>query len=216
MRYRPEIQSPGGQFELNRIYRFLICGPRRMVALVACAVIVPLLLMSSFGPTFAAPSVKGLIPGFKKEAKPDEPVVIFETDKGNFKLKIFKEDVPATAENFLALVENGFYDGLTFHRYERDFCVQGGDPTGTGTGGSKKHIPLEISPKLRHDKAGMVGMAHTSDPNSGASQFYVIFKPTSFLDDDYTVFAQVIDGMDNVIKLRQGDKMTKVYLEEKK
>src|SRR5690606_33111776 len=94
------------------------------------------------------------------------------------------------------------------------FCIQGGDPSGTGKGGISEKVPLEVSPKLRHDEIGMVGLAHkVTDPNSGSSQFYIILGPASFLDDDYAIFAKVVDGMESIIKLRKGDKMTKVFVE---
>ncbi|MBX9692962.1 MAG: peptidylprolyl isomerase, partial [Cyanobacteria bacterium] len=125
MRNKLEIQLQHGNQTINPT-RGLFSSHRWMWTLLGCILALTTLVICPLGPTLAAPSVKGLIPRLKKEAKPDEPVVIFETDKGVFKLKVFKEDVPVTAEHFLSLVENGFYDGLSFHRYERDFCIQGG------------------------------------------------------------------------------------------
>lgn len=149
----------------------------------------------------------------KKRKKVDDPVVTIVTDKGQFQIQIFEEDAPVTAAHFLSLVKDGFYNGLTFHRYDPRFVIQGGDPTGTGTGGSGKTIPLEISPKLKHSEIGMVGLARKSDRNSGSSQFYIILSPRSELDGDYAVFGKVIDGIDIVYQLRKGDKMSEVYLE---
>ena len=122
------------------------------------------------------------------------------------------------------LVQRGFYNGLSFHRYEPGFCVQGGDPLGNGTGGFKdpqsgaeRRIKLEVNPsnpQLKHDAAGVVAMARSQDPNSASCQFYFTLGPASFLDGKYAVFGRVIDGLDVVKSLRKGDKMTKVSVLE--
>ncbi len=151
----------------------------------------------------------------KKKVKPTvkkktaNPKVHFETTQGNFHIEVLS-DVKAHADNFINLVSAGFYDGLIFHRYEPNFVIQGGDPTGTGMGGSDKKIPLEITAH-QHVK-GAVGMARSQDPNSASCQFYVCLADAHFLDKGYTVFGQVLDGMDTVLKLRKGDKMLKVTL----
>lgn len=134
---------------------------------------------------------------------------IIETDKGVIKAEIYADKAPITAKNFIELANSGFYDGLTFHRVEPGFVVQGGDPKGDGTGGSEKTIPLEISPELKHVK-GALAMARTSDPNSATSQFYITLVPTPFLDGNYAVFGKVIQGMDAVGKIMPGDKMKRV------
>jgi peptidyl-prolyl cis-trans isomerase B (cyclophilin B) len=139
--------------------------------------------------------------------------VVFETTKGTFKAEIFGNEAPVTAKNFLGLVRSGFYDGLTFHRYEPDFVIQGGDPKGDGTGGSGKTIPLEIVPGLTHN-VGALGMARSSNHNSASSQFYVVIGEAHFLDGQYAVFGNVTEGMDVVNQLRQGDRMTKVYVQQ--
>jgi cyclophilin family peptidyl-prolyl cis-trans isomerase len=152
----------------------------------------------------------------------EDPVVLIETTKGPIKVKVFKKEAPITSNNFLDLVGRHFYDGLTFHRYEPGFVIQGGDPTGTGSGNFKdpkthqdRLIKLEKVPTLKHDAPGMVAMARTSEPNSASCQFYITLKATPFLDEPpgYAVFGKVVDGMDNVMKLRAGDKMTKVKIE---
>lgn len=141
------------------------------------------------------------------------PTVVFETTKGMFKAEIYLKEAPITANNFLSLASRGFYNNLTFHRVEPNFVVQGGDPLGTGAGGSGINVPLEIKPNLKH-VLGSLGMARSSDPNSASSQFYVVTGPASFLDGQYAVFGQVQgSGMDVVNKLRIGDRMTKVYVE---
>jgi cyclophilin family peptidyl-prolyl cis-trans isomerase len=137
------------------------------------------------------------------------PQVRIKTTQGNITVELFS-DVKVTTQNFVDLVKSGFYDGLTFHRYVPGFVIQGGDPQGTGEGGSGKNIPLEISNHL-HDK-GALGMARSQDPNSASSQFYICLDDVHNLDGNYCVFGKVIKGMDNVMKLRQGDKMLKVTL----
>lgn len=155
----------------------------------------------------------------KKEPVIKNPIVEIDTNKGTVKIEIFADDAPITSKNFIDLVERGFYNGLTFHRYERNFCLQGGDPNGNGTGGfidpathQERTIPLEVTPKLKHSQAGMVAMARSSDPNSASSQFYFTLGPASFLDGQYAVFGKVIDGLNVVYELRRGDKMTKVFV----
>src|SRR3989338_2427882 len=135
---------------------------------------------------------------------------IVETSKGNFTILLY-EDTPVTTENFVTLAQSGFYDGLTFHRYEPGFVIQGGDPNGDGTGSSGKTIPLETNPELTHVK-GAVAMARAQDPNSASSQFYITLEDAHFLDGNYAVFGKVIEGMDVVEKLRAGDKMDKVTI----
>ncbi len=140
------------------------------------------------------------------------PVVVFETDKGKFKAVIFEKEAPITAGNFLELVKSKFYDGLKFHRHEPGFVIQGGDPKGDGTGGSKKKIKLEIVPNLKHDM-GALSMARTNDPDSATSQFFVVVGEAHFLDGKYAVFGQLSDGAEVAMKIRKGDKMIKVYVE---
>lgn len=121
------------------------------------------------------------------------------------------KEAPITTKNFIELAQKGFYDGLTFHRVEPGFVVQGGDPKGDGTGGSEKTIPLEINALLTHKK-GAVGMARSQDPNSASSQFYICLGDAKFLDNSYAVFGQVIAGQDIAEKIAKGDKMTKVTI----
>lgn len=136
-------------------------------------------------------------------------IAAIETGKGTIKLELYEDKAPITAKNFIELANSGFYDGLTFHRYEPGFVIQGGDPKGDGTGGSGKKIPLEVNPDLTHAK-GAVAMARTQDPNSATSQFYITLEDAHFLDGNYAVFGKVIEGMDAAEKIRAGDKMNKV------
>jgi cyclophilin family peptidyl-prolyl cis-trans isomerase len=137
------------------------------------------------------------------------PRIKFETTQGSFTAELYP-DVPASTKNFVELVSSGFYDGLTFHRYVPGFVIQGGDPKGTGEGGSGKNVPLEITGH-KHEK-GALGMARSADPNSASSQFYICLDDAPHLDGGYTVFGKVTEGMENVLKLREQDKMKKVTL----
>jgi len=148
-----------------------------------------------------------------------DPIVVMDTSKGTIKVQIHLSGAPKTAENFLDLVGRKFYDGLTFHRYEPNFCIQGGDPKGTGTGGfvdpvtkRERTIPLEVSKNLKHDGAGVLAMARSNDPNSASSQFYFTLGPANFLDMNYAVFGNVTEGLDVVMALRAGDRMTEVKI----
>ncbi|KCZ70691.1 peptidyl-prolyl cis-trans isomerase (rotamase) - cyclophilin family [Candidatus Methanoperedens nitroreducens] len=137
---------------------------------------------------------------------------ILETVKGTIKFELYEKEAPITTKNFIDLTQNGFYNGLTFHRVEPGFVIQGGDPKGDGTGGSGKTIPLEIAPSLTHRK-GAVGMARSQDPNSASSQFYICIEDAKFLDKNYAVFGQVIEGQDVVAKIRKGDKILKATIQ---
>lgn len=138
----------------------------------------------------------------------------FETTKGVIVARLDEEDAPITTANFIELAQKGFYDGLTFHRYAPGFVIQGGDPSGNGTGGSGKHIKLEVSPKLKHDAAGVLAMARSQAPDSASSQFYFTLDAAPHLDMGYAVFGRVISGLDAVLALRQGDRMSKVTISE--
>lgn len=138
---------------------------------------------------------------------------VIETDKGVIKAKLYTEKAPISTKNFIGLAKKGFYDGLIFHRVEPGFVIQTGDPEGTGRGGSGKSIPLEIHKDLRHD-LGALGMARTNDPNSATSQFYVVIGEASFLDGNYAVFGQTVEGIEVAKSIKVGDKMKKVTIIE--
>lgn len=186
---------------------------RAILALSAVSLLAPLMIGIAASPAMAAPSAKGA--AIKKNV--GDALVMMETTKGPIKLVVYKTEVPQTSYNFLDLVGKGFYNGLTFHRYEPGFCIQGGDPDGNGTGNyvdpktnKVRRINLEIKPNLKHDSAGVLAMARSSDRNSASCQFYITLGQASFLDSDYAVFGRVVEGLDNVMALRKGDKMTKV------
>jgi cyclophilin family peptidyl-prolyl cis-trans isomerase len=133
-----------------------------------------------------------------------------ETSKGTIKFTLNEDLAPITTANFIELAQRHFYDGLTFHRVEPNFVIQGGCPNGTGTGGSGKNIALEVTPNLKHGEAGAVAMARSSAPNSASSQFYITLAPTPFLDGNYAVFGRVTEGLDVVRQIRVGDVMNSV------
>lgn len=143
-----------------------------------------------------------------------EQLAVIETNKGTIKFKLYEEDAPNTTKNFIDLANKGFYDGLKFHRVVPGFVIQGGDPRGDGTGGSDKSIKLEVSPKLKHDAAGVVAMARRPDPDSATSQFYITLDAAPFLDMQYAVFGRVTEGLDVVKKIEVGDVMKSVKIVE--
>ena len=134
------------------------------------------------------------------------------TSKGTIKLQLLPKVAPNTVNAFVFLAREGYYDGLTFHRVE-DWVVQGGDPTGTGTGGPGYTLKAEFS-TTKHI-TGTLAMARTSDPNSAGSQFYIVKMAASWLDGQYTVFGQTAEGLEVLPKLAKGDVMQKVTIEEK-
>lgn len=129
--------------------------------------------------------------------KGKNPVAVFTTSMGTFKAELFEDKVPVTAGNFIKLAESGFYNGVIFHRVISDFMIQGGDPTGTGSGGPGYTIPDEFDPSLKHDSAGILSMANAG-PNTGGSQFFITLKPTPWLDGHHAVFGKVIENFDVV------------------
>jgi cyclophilin family peptidyl-prolyl cis-trans isomerase len=139
----------------------------------------------------------------------------FETTKGPITVELYAKDAPITVNNFIFLTQQGFYDGLTFHRYEPGFVIQGGDPAGSGMGGPGYTIKDEYGPLGRKHVQGALGMARTSAPNSSGSQFYFTLDPAPHLDGKYTVFGQITAGLQNALALRKGDKMTSVTITTK-
>ena len=118
-----------------------------------------------------------------------------ETTMGDIYADLYQADAPKTVENFVTLAKKGFYDGIIFHRVIPDFMIQTGDPTGTGMGGPGYQFADEFSPKLRHDKPGMLSMAN-SGPGTNGSQFFITEVATPWLDNRHSVFGQVTGGMD--------------------
>ena len=130
---------------------------------------------------------------------------------GDIVFSFYPNDAPNTVAAFVKLARSGFYDGLTFHRVEPGFVVQGGCPQGTGTGDAGYKLKAEFNAKQHVE--GTVAMARAQSPNSAGSQFYICLGDARFLDRQYTVFGQVTSGMDAVKKIKVGDKMEKVVIE---
>jgi cyclophilin family peptidyl-prolyl cis-trans isomerase len=124
----------------------------------------------------------------------------FKTNQGDFDVELFEDKAPITTKNFIDLIDKGFYDGLTFHRVISNFMIQGGCPSGTGTGGPGYKIKDEFHKDLKHDTPGILSMANAG-PNSGGSQFFITLVPTPWLDNKHAVFGKVSSGMDVVEKI---------------
>lgn len=146
--------------------------------------------------------------------KPDHPLIKLTVESGEMLIELFPEIAPKHVESFLTLIEKGFYNGLTFHRVEPGFVIQGGDPKGDGTGGPGYNLPAEFSDRP-HEK-GTLAMARSSDPNSAGSQFYICLDRIPHLDRKYTVFGKVVMGMEVPGKVKRGEKMKMEVLQGKK
>jgi peptidyl-prolyl cis-trans isomerase B (cyclophilin B) len=156
-------------------------------------------------------------------------LVHFETTKGEIVAELFDKDAPGTVANFAGLasgskeftdpktrqkVTRPYYDGLTFHRVIPNFMIQGGCPLGSGTGGPGFTIKDEVKNNPRKHLRGSLSMAKTSAPDSGGSQFFICHTPQPHLDGVHTVFGQVVKGQEVVDAIKQGDKMTRVWIED--
>ena len=134
----------------------------------------------------------------------DADTVIMETSKGRVTIQLRPDIAPKHVAQIEALVKQHFYDGIVFHRVIEGFMAQTGDPTGTGAGGSKlPNIPAEFSKE--HFARGTVGMARSSSPDSANSQFFICFGDASFLNGQYTVWGEVIEGMENIDRIKRGE-----------
>jgi len=126
------------------------------------------------------------------------------TELGNIVVELFADKVPTTVNNFIFLSREGYYDGTIFHRVITDFMAQGGDPTGTGTGGPGYRFEDEFHPELKHDKPGILSMANAG-PGTNGSQFFITHVPTKWLDNKHSVFGQVVEGMDVLFSIPARD-----------
>lgn len=162
----------------------------------------------------------------KETMSAENDVVVMETTMGTIELKLFPDKAPKTVENFVGLVKKGYYNGIIFHRVIDKFMIQGGDPTGTGTGGEsiwKKPFEDEFHPSLKFERKGLLAMANAG-PNTNGSQFFITLVPTPWLNNRHTIFGEVVKGMDvveaigKVATKKPGDKpltdvvMKKVYM----
>ncbi|MEM6641027.1 MAG: peptidylprolyl isomerase [Pseudomonadota bacterium] len=133
------------------------------------------------------------------------------TNRGTIKLELFDEHAPKTVANFQKLADDGYYNGLTFHRVISDFMIQGGCPLGTGTGGPGYQFEDEFHPDLKHDGPGVLSMANAG-PNTNGSQFFITHVTCAHLDGRHTVFGKVLEGQNVVDAVEQGDVMEKVEI----
>jgi len=137
------------------------------------------------------------------------------TGKGTMKIEFFEADAPNTVKNFVELSNKGFYDGLTFHRVIPNFVIQGGCPNGTGAGGPGYQIDCELDGDNQYHDKGVLSMAHAGR-NTGGSQFFICHsrENTQHLDRNHTVFGKVVDGLDVIDQIQQGDTIEKITIEE--
>ena len=140
-------------------------------------------------------------------------VATFETSRGMIRVQLHDDKAPKTVANFEKLAGSGFYNGLKFHRVIPDFMIQGGCPQGTGTGGPGYKFADEFHKDLKHDGPGVLSMANAG-PNTNGSQFFITHVATPWLDGKHSVFGQVIEGMDVVNTIKQGDVMQSVTVAE--
>lgn len=132
---------------------------------------------------------------------------IFKTEKGEFEVELYADKVPTTVENFVNLANAGYYNGTTFHRVIPGFMTQGGDPTGSGSGGPGYQFADEFDSSLTHDSAGILSMANAG-PGTNGSQFFITHAPTPHLDNRHSVFGKVVKGMDILLSVRERDPMS--------
>jgi cyclophilin family peptidyl-prolyl cis-trans isomerase len=131
----------------------------------------------------------------KLEVEDMNTIVELETSMGKMKIRLYDDKAPKTVKNFKDLVEKGFYDGTIFHRVIKNFMIQGGDPTGTGSGGPGYEIDDEFGAGLKHSKKGILSMANAG-PNTGGSQFFITLVATPWLDGKHAIFGELIEGQD--------------------
>ncbi len=135
-----------------------------------------------------------------------------KTAHGNIVFKFYPKQAPHTVTRIIELINKGFYDGLTFHRVIPNFVIQGGDPTATGMGGSGQKLKAEFN-DIQHIK-GTIAMARAEDINSADSQFYIALTTLSHLDQNYTIFGQVIAGLEILGKIKKGDRMLAISFQK--
>lgn len=129
---------------------------------------------------------------------------VMKTDQGDMKFKLFADKTPVTVNNFVFLARDGYYDDTIFHRVINDFMAQGGDPTGTGTGGPGYQFRDEFHPDLKHDKPGVLSMANAG-PGTNGSQFFITHVPTPWLDNRHSVFGELIEGKNTLKAIPERD-----------
>ena len=192
-------------------------GTRRRTAilaanLTACAILGVGLALAQASPTpTPAPVAKPPAPAPEKgtmdKAAAKKEVAVIKTNMGTIVFEFLPDVAPKMVDNFKDLAKTGFYDGTTFHRVINGFMIQGGDPlsktpdqSGVGTGNGPRRMPAEFTTKYSHER-GMVSTARGGDPNSGSCQFFIVQKTYPSLDNKYTIFGRVLEGMDVVDKI---------------
>lgn len=173
-------------------------------------------LPDNFEPFSSKSTLASVIPAARANAYKDAPELMIDvsksygavinTDQGSIYLQLFAEEAPKTVNNFVALARDGFYDGLVFHRVLEDFMAQGGDPTGSGSGGPGYSFEDEIVETLKFDRSGLLAMAN-SGPATNGSQFFITFAPTEHLNGYHTIFGEVVRGAEVLDKLTRIDPM---------
>ena len=158
------------------------------------------------GKKYAAPPKMAISPSKSYEAT-------FETSKGTVKCDLFAKEAPVTVNNFVFLARDGYYDGTSFHRVIKDFMIQGGDPTATGSGGPGYKFADELAGNDHRHRIGTLSMANAG-PGTNGSQFFITHVATPHLDGKHTVFGQVTKGQDVVDAIKQGDTITRLTITE--
>lgn len=139
--------------------------------------------------------------------------ITMHTTAGDIEATMYASKAPLTCANFLNLAKRGYYNGIAFHRVIANFMIQGGDPTGTGSGGPGYKFGDEFVPELRHRSPGVFSMANAG-PGTNGSQFFITHNATPHLDGKHSVFGQVTNGQDVVNKVKQGDKITSITIHD--
>jgi len=160
-------------------------------------------MVLGFGMGLSATEVQPSSTPVVESKKQEAPVVVLETNVGKIELKLFPKKSPLAVENFIGLVKKGYYNGIIFHRVIKGFMIQGGDPTGTGRGGSSiwgKEFKNEDTPNLVFDRPFLLAMANHGR-NTNGSQFFITTVPTPHLNGGYTIFGEVVGGKEVVRKI---------------
>ena len=201
-------------------------SPRQICRLVALLLLVALVLSACVSPPEPTPEPtpepdSGAAAALEPEARngmysaapemsidPDKEYhAIFKTEKGDIRVRLFADRAPLTINNFVFLARDGFYNDTTFHRVLENFMAQGGDPTGSGSGGPGYQFQDEILPELQFDSAGLLAMANAG-PGTNGSQFFLTFAATPWLNGNHTIFGQVVEGVDVLFSLALRDPMS--------
>jgi len=203
-----------------------LSAPTKRALVRACAVLAfaAVAAVVAFGPAGAADEKKKET-GVTTDAKAGKSVAVIKTNQGTIVFEFYADVAPKMVENFKDLANSKFYNGTTFHRVINTFMIQGGDPlskdddpSNDGTGSGPRKMPAEFTTKYSHTR-GIVSTARANDPNSGSCQFFIVVKDSTFLDNKYTIFGKVLEGMDvadkiaNVPKDRNDRPLTNVVME---